>query len=108
MAIVITAVVLAGVQTVRLQRETRELIASAKTAAEKFGGEGGIRTPGTVPRTLDFESSAFNRARPPLRFLGLAFSQPEAGKKFGEQSRRLLSQHAAGRGKLMIEPLILT
>ena len=31
------------------------------------GGEGGIRTPGTVPRTLDFESSAFNRARPPLR-----------------------------------------
>ena len=34
------------------------------------GGEGGIRTPGTVPRTLDFESSAFNRARPPLRVSG--------------------------------------
>ena len=26
-----------------------------------FGGEGGIRTPVTVPRELDFESSAFNR-----------------------------------------------
>ena len=25
------------------------------------GGEGGIRTPGTVPRTLDFESSALNQ-----------------------------------------------
>ena len=40
---------------------------------ESNGGEGGIRTPGTVPRTLDFESSAFNRARPPLRFWNRAF-----------------------------------
>jgi hypothetical protein len=39
-------------------------------ADQRFGGEGGIRTPGTVPRTLDFESSAFNRARPPLRLAG--------------------------------------
>jgi hypothetical protein len=39
-------------------------------ADQRFGGEGGIRTPGTVPRTLDFESSAFNRARPPLRLGG--------------------------------------
>ena len=31
------------------------------------GGEGGIRTPGTVARTTDFESAALNRARPPLR-----------------------------------------
>ena len=76
MAIVITAVILAGVLTVRLQRETRELIASAKTEAEKFGGEGGIRTPGTVPRTLDFESSAFNRARPPLRVNGHSIGLP--------------------------------
>ena len=43
----------------------------------EIGGEGGIRTPGTVPRTLDFESSAFNRARPPLRFLCVAFLSPE-------------------------------
>ena len=33
----------------------------------KFGGEGGIRTPVTLTGKLDFESSAFNRARPPLR-----------------------------------------
>jgi hypothetical protein len=46
--------------------------------ARQNGGEGGIRTPGTVPRTLDFESSAFNRARPPLRSgghtIGLLFA----------------------------------
>ena len=39
-------------------------------ADQRIGGEGGIRTPGTVPRTLDFESSAFNRARPPHRLGG--------------------------------------
>ena len=32
-----------------------------------FGGEGGIRTPGTLASTSDFESGAFNRALPPLR-----------------------------------------
>src|SRR5579863_2766075 len=31
------------------------------------GGEGGIRTPGTLASTSDFESGAFNRALPPLR-----------------------------------------
>ena len=31
------------------------------------GGEGGIRTPGTLSSTADFESAAFNRALPPLR-----------------------------------------
>ena len=33
---------------------------------EKYGGEGGIRTPGTLASTSDFESGAFNRALPPL------------------------------------------
>jgi hypothetical protein len=27
-----------------------------------YGGEGGIRTHGTVPRTLAFEASTFNRS----------------------------------------------
>jgi hypothetical protein len=31
-------------------------------AAWKYGGEGGIRTHGTVSRTLAFEASAFNRS----------------------------------------------
>ena len=31
------------------------------------GGRGGIRTHGTVARSLDFESSAFDRAQPPFR-----------------------------------------
>jgi len=35
------------------------------------GGEGGIRTPGTLASTSDFESGAFNRALPPLR-IGLS------------------------------------
>ena len=34
---------------------------------ESCGGEGGIRTPGTITGTSDFESGAFNRALPPLR-----------------------------------------
>jgi hypothetical protein len=45
-------------------------MAGRSMADQRIGGEGGIRTPGTVPRTLDFESSAFNRARPPLRLGG--------------------------------------
>jgi hypothetical protein len=32
-----------------------------------YGGEGGIRTPGSLSTTPDFESGAFNRALPPLR-----------------------------------------
>ena len=31
------------------------------------GGEGGIRTPGSLSTTPDFESGAFNRTLPPLR-----------------------------------------
>ena len=33
----------------------------------QIGGRGGIRTHGTVSRSLDFESSALNRAQPPFR-----------------------------------------
>ena len=76
--------------------------------SEKFGGEGGIRTPVTLPGKLDFESSAFNRARPPLRFLCLAFLQPQAREELREQSGGFLSEHASGYRQLMIEPLILT
>src|SRR5271168_2084530 len=35
---------------------------------EGNGGEGGIRTPDTLTGMSDFESGAFNRALPPLRF----------------------------------------
>ena len=34
-----------------------------------YGGEGGIRTPDTLASMPDFESGAFNRALPPLRFV---------------------------------------
>jgi hypothetical protein len=34
-----------------------------------YGGEGGIRTPDTRKGMPDFESGAFNRALPPLRFV---------------------------------------
>jgi hypothetical protein len=33
------------------------------------GGEGEIRTPGTLASTSDFESGAFNQALPPLRIV---------------------------------------
>ena len=33
-----------------------------------LGGEGGIRTPDSLATMSDFESGAFNRALPPLRF----------------------------------------
>ena len=36
-------------------------------AKAKTGGEAGIRTPGTLTSTTDFESAALNRTRPPLR-----------------------------------------
>ena len=38
------------------------------------GGEGGIRTPDTLTSMPDFESGAFNRALPPLRYLTTLFS----------------------------------
>jgi hypothetical protein len=39
----------------------------AGRAGARGGGEGGIRTPGTLTGTPDFESGAFNQALPPLR-----------------------------------------
>jgi hypothetical protein len=36
-----------------------------------LGGEGGIRTPDSLATMSDFESGAFNRALPPLRFVNL-------------------------------------
>ena len=47
-------------------QETGETHAESKELG--FGGEGGIRTPVTLPGEPDFESGAFSRARPPLRF----------------------------------------
>ena len=38
------------------------------------GGEGGIRTPGTLTGTSDFESGALNRALPPLRIVTTCIS----------------------------------
>ena len=75
---------------------------------KRFGGEGGIRTPVTLPGKLDFESSAFNRARPPLRFLGVSFALPQTLKKLGEQGSCLAREHASGRWQLVIEAPILT
>jgi hypothetical protein len=40
-----------------------------QVVAGMYGGEGGIRTPGTNEGTSDFESGAFNRALPPLRIV---------------------------------------
>ena len=37
--------------------------------AFKYGGEGGIRTPGRDEPTSDFKSGALNRALPPLQKL---------------------------------------
>ena len=52
-----------------------------------FGGEGGIRTPVTLPGKLDFESSAFSRARPPLRFCLVPFILSQPLKKAAENCR---------------------
>src|SRR5271157_3691663 len=43
-----------------------DLRAVGRTAGA--GGEGGIRTPDSLATMSDFESGAFNRALPPLRF----------------------------------------
>src|ERR1035437_4609949 len=48
-----------------VRRRTTGLV--EKGGSEKYGGEGGIRTPGSLATTSDFESGAFNRALPPLR-----------------------------------------
>jgi hypothetical protein len=51
--------------------EKRKVVAGGKA-----GGEGGIRTPGRVTPTSDFESGAFNHSAtsPSFRILGLAVS----------------------------------
>src|SRR6266700_2497467 len=71
-----------------------------------FGGEGGIRTPVTLSGKLDFESSAFNRARPPLRFSGIALLYPETGEKICKQGCGFIGEHASGNRQLMVESLI--
>jgi hypothetical protein len=45
-----------------------------------YGGEGGIRTPDRVTPMPDFESGAFNRALPPLRFI---YYDTSRGKRWG-------------------------
>ncbi len=49
---------------------TCKLISRKLLVGRLVGGEGGIRTPGTITGTSDFESGAFNRALPPLRACG--------------------------------------
>jgi hypothetical protein len=74
----------------------------------RIGGEGGIRTPVTLPGKLDFESSAFNRARPPLRFSNVSFLLPQASEEVAKHRSGLLGQNAADDGQLMVQPSILT
>ena len=50
------------------------LYAYIAVGSELVGGEGGIRTPGTLASTSDFESGAFNRALPPLHCVTSCFS----------------------------------
>ncbi len=47
--------------------ERRGLSPAAPGTKKKYGGEGGIRTPGRVAPPLVFKTSALNRALPPLR-----------------------------------------
>jgi hypothetical protein len=51
--------------------------------------EGLLLTPRRLSRfrfcpSYDFESSAFNRARPPLRFSNVAFLLPQTDEEIGE------------------------
>ena len=51
-----------------MDRGWREVGAARSPAMQdRFGGEGGIRTHGTLASTPDFESGTFNRTPPPLR-----------------------------------------
>jgi hypothetical protein len=51
-----------------MDRDWREVGAARSPAThDRFGGEGGIRTHGTLASTPDFESGTFNRTPPPLR-----------------------------------------
>src|SRR5579875_2561163 len=47
----------------------------------KSGGEGGIRTPETLPSLHALQACALNRARPPLRARGTHRSTPRAPAK---------------------------
>ena len=58
-----------------------------------FGGEGGIRTPVTLPGKLDFESSAFSRARPPLRFCLVPLVLSQTAKKVSKNCRAVLGEY---------------
>ena len=46
---------------------------AGKSATYRYGGEGGIRTHGTVSRTLAFEASAFNRSATSPRSFDVLF-----------------------------------
>ena len=55
-----------------------------KIAGFQIGGGGGIRTPGALASTHDFESCAFNRTLPPLRRWFRAETVIKIRKKSGE------------------------
>ena len=79
-----------------------------------IGGEGGIRTPVTRKGKPDFESGAFNRARPPLRnCLTLKLGRnsillPKREKKPAQDRRTLFLQDTARYVYRMIYPGIVT
>ena len=63
-----------------------------------YGGEGGIRTPGSLSTTPDFESGAFNRALPPLRFVYIVLRDIRADLIWPEA---VLTQHSAQESPAM-------
>ncbi len=52
-----------------------------------IGGERGIRTPDTRKGMADFESAAFNRALPSLRFESTTYDQCFCPRTTGDRSR---------------------
>src|SRR5215467_8200383 len=56
----------------------------------------------------DFESRAFNRARPPLRNSCFLFFLPQVVEEICQQLSAFLAQDSAGHGKAMIQSGILT
>src|SRR4029077_2758625 len=71
--------------------------------AFRFGGEGGIRTPVTLPGELDFESSAFSRARPPLRFGLLPLTLSQTAKKGPKNCRTIFSQRPTDNWQSVVQ-----
>ena len=69
----------------------------------RFGGEGGIRTPVTLPGEPDFESGAFSRARPPLRFCLVSLVLSQAVKKRLKNCRRIVSEYSSGHSQPVIQ-----